>query len=409
MAWGVLLLVLGVSGGMQRAMLAALVNLATVKGAEWASHPDVGVVTRVEIARTAYWALASAEDLMLFVAPYQAKRLTSLRTTLNNFLSATTRDECDAAADSLWAGIALERNQEFSHAAAMYRDAYLRCPFLIDAYVSRYRVGQTIGDKQEMSVALLDLQRLMPTYPQPNRAPVVEPIGQDRQVRLIGYDVLNARLIGYTNQVQVLLYWQIEPSCGETLARWSDGIWTWTLAGERLYQEGAVTNMVPNPGFEELDLGGSPRPAGWQGYVGIGGWSVPVSEVHQLERDGRPTKALKVLAQERRGAVATESFDLNQEAWLYIYAGSLRVEESVETCITRDDGGFGWDRLVCLRDASIGWQAAGAVVRPADGARQWLLYLEVQGEGAAYFDDLVFAPLVFRFPARELEIACSER
>ena len=80
----------------------------------------------------------------------------------------------------------------------------------------------------------------------------------------------------------------------------------------------------------------------------------------------------------------------------------------MEACILRGyDDGIGWGTLTCLDSPSVGWQAAGALVRPADGARWVLFYLEAQGAGTAWFDDLLFAPLVFRFPARELEMACS--
>lgn len=407
-ACGSLLLILLLSGGGQQARLAALVNLAMIRSVKWATLPDAAVPIRREVARTAYTALTPAEDIDSFAAPERVQRLASLRTTLNNFLSAARPDECDAAANLLRAGIALEQNQEFSQAVAMYQDAYWQCHHLVEAYVRRYRAGQTTDDEQETSAALLDLQRLMPDYPQPDGTPVIEPLGEDRQVRLIGHDVLNSRLIGYTDQVQVLLYWQVEPSCGETLARWSDGIWTWTLTGERLYQEGTVTNIAPNPGFEDIDLNNNSRPVEWQGFVGCCGFSVPATSIVQVDRDGQPTRVLQILAQERRGAAATQSFELNQEAALYLHAGRLRVEGSVEACISRDyDVGDGWDRLVCLHDPSVGWQAAGAVVRPVDGARRWSLYLEVQGKGTACFDDLVFAPLVFHFPACELEIACS--
>lgn len=390
------------------------VNQSMLYSVQWFDQDRGSLAERHHLGNQAYRYLQSA----LSLDPARLdERLSTYLACLEVFEArAGRRAEVLAADELLAAGRALEVSRQTEQAVVAYQSSVALNPRLVEAYAGLYRGYSMLALHKEARAALSKLESLEPAHRlgqclSDGRCDESRSVEVLSGWRLLGYELHDAEEVAYLRSVRVTLYWEMDTLCGEGMRELIGDVWHWYAIGKRVYQVGAITNLISNAGFEGLVLGNK--------RLSIPGWpndwytTTPsqIIDVPRVQRDGSPSSVLR-LTNVAGGPSAKRTGPLRLDLpGPYLLAGWLYVEGGSTGCIGRHwypalGGGPELEYLTCVNSSSPGWSHAADLSYPAPNAEWFTVILKNLGPGQVLFDDILFAPLELPRAIRE-KLPCA--
>lgn len=344
----------------------------------------------------------------------QLKRVNSLEQVAHSFENGTqTRAEIRQAQHELLVADRLREEGRCSEALPLYRELSDSRFYRVEVLLGGLLCAVELNDEAQARHLHAMLSSLQPSR---RVEPVSELLGWtpgdgipvNEAWQFLGFDVLEERALPFSMPAPVVLYWQLDAPDQETQVQIATrGSWKLYRVGNRVYQIGSMTNLVPNPGFEQpflSSVGGQVHIPGWYSnhYSTTNDQTI---RVVLSERQDRSTLALSLWnsAGGPSDLVATMPIQASQ---LYVFGASLQQSGGSWACaaFAFHPGRLGFsspdiegiDKWAgCHGNTEVtSWRDVATILRPRSDSTGLSLFLIDFGPGTAEFDNVLLFPIV---------------